>query len=139
MCRQRYTVLINTFKRNDLLKQTVAHYSSCRCVDAIRVVWSEPDPPSESLRATLQRSVFSSSTHYADHPILTFDINDDDDLNNRFKPIPDLKTDAIFSIDDDVVIPCHTMDHAFSTWLSSSDTMVGFVPRMHWPRARVSD
>lgn len=73
-----------------------------------------------------------SKSQSAHKPNFRFDLNEEDNLNNRFKPIKDLRTDAIFSVDDDVIVPCSTMDFAFSVWQSASDTMVGFVPRMHW-------
>jgi hypothetical protein len=41
----RYTIVVNTFKRHDLLKQSLQHYRHCGRLDAIRVQWSEPDPP----------------------------------------------------------------------------------------------
>ncbi|MBA0814503.1 hypothetical protein Gohar_020330, partial [Gossypium harknessii] len=41
-------------------------------------------------------------------------------------------TDAVFSIDDDVIFPCTSVEFAFTVWQSASDTMVGYVPRMHW-------
>eukprot|EP01018_Ginkgo_biloba_P012421 Gb_27972 [translate_table: standard] len=129
--RQGYTLLINTWKRNSLLKQAVAHYACCSSVDAIRVVWSENDPPSESLRTYLRKAVHSKSKSI-NKPDLRFDLNEEDNLNNRFKPIEGLRTDAIFSIDDDVVVPCPTLEFAFSVWQSAPDSMVGFVPRMHW-------
>ncbi|XP_058086854.1 glycosylinositol phosphorylceramide mannosyl transferase 1-like [Magnolia sinica] len=128
--RGGYTVLINTWKRNSLLKQAVAHYASCGGTDAIRVVWSETDPPSDSLKAYLKKIVLSKSS--AHKPNFRFDLHEEDNLNNRFKPIKDLRTDAIFSVDDDVIIPCSTLDFAFTVWQSAPDTMVGFVPRMHW-------
>ncbi|KAK6262232.1 hypothetical protein QUC31_008048, partial [Theobroma cacao] len=46
--RGGYTVLINTWKRKSLLKNSVAHCSSCGGSDAIRVLWSETHPPSEA-------------------------------------------------------------------------------------------
>ncbi|XP_043718255.1 glycosylinositol phosphorylceramide mannosyl transferase 1-like [Telopea speciosissima] len=126
-----YTVLINTWKRNSLLKQAVGHYASCSGADAIRVVWSESDPPSKSLKAYLKHIVQSKS-QTAHKPNFKFDLNEEDNLNNRFKPIEDLRTDAIFSVDDDVIVPCTTLDMAFTVWQSAPSTMVGFVPRMHW-------
>lgn len=45
-------MLINTWKQNSVLKQSVAHYASCSGTDAIHVVWSESDPPSDSLKAS---------------------------------------------------------------------------------------
>ena len=43
-----FTVVINTFKRRRLLQQAVAHYSTCRRVGEIRVVWSEQVTPPSS-------------------------------------------------------------------------------------------
>lgn len=136
--RGGYTVLINTWKRNSLLKQSVAHYASCSGTDAIHVVWSESDPPSDKLRAYLKNIVLKKS-QTAHKPNFRFDLNKEDNLNNRFKPIEDLRTDAIFSIDDDVIVPCRTLDFAFTVWQSAPQTMVGFVPRMHWLDEEVSD
>ncbi|XP_042509850.1 glycosylinositol phosphorylceramide mannosyl transferase 1-like [Macadamia integrifolia] len=129
--RGGYTVLINTWKRNSLLKQAVGHYASCSGTDALRVIWSESDPPSKSLKDYLKHIVQSKS-QTAHKPNFKFDLNEEDNLNNRFKPIKDLRTDAIFSVDDDVIIPCTTLDMAFTVWQSAPSTMVGFVPRMHW-------
>ena len=136
--RGGYTVLINTWKRNSLLKQSVAHYASCSGTEAIHVVWSESDPPSESLKAYLKNIVFHKS-QTAQKPNFKFDINEEDNLNNRFKPIEDLKTDAIFSVDDDVIVPCPTLNFAFTVWQSAPFAMVGFVPRMHWLEKAVSN
>ncbi|GAB4858699.1 GDP-mannose transporter [Ancistrocladus abbreviatus] len=129
--RGGYTVLINTWKRNSLLKQSVAHYASCRGTDAIHIVWSESDPPSDNLRAYLNKIVWSKS-QTAHKPNFRFDLNEEDNLNNRFKPIEEVRTDAIFSADDDVIVPCDTLDFAFSVWQTAPSTMVGFAPRMHW-------
>lgn len=129
--RGGYTVLINTWNQNSLLKQSVAHYASCSGTDAIHVVWSESDPPSESLKAYLKKIVLSKS-QTAQKPNFKFDINEEDNLNNRFKPIEDLRTDAIFSVNDDVIVPCPTLNFAFTVWQSAPFAMVGFVPRMHW-------
>lgn len=74
----------------------------------------------------------------AHKPNLSFDLNEEDNLNNRFKPIEDLRTDAIFSVDDDVIVPCQTLDFAFTVWQTAPRTMVGFVPRVHWPDGEVS-
>ncbi|BAH92527.1 Os04g0219000, partial [Oryza sativa Japonica Group] len=61
-----------------------------------------------------------------------FAINAEDSLNNRFRPIQGLTTDAVFSVDDDLIVPCSTLRFAFAVWQSALSAMVGFVPRMHW-------
>ncbi|KAE9596185.1 hypothetical protein Lal_00030479 [Lupinus albus] len=129
--RKGYSIIMNTWKRYDILKQSIKHYSSCPRLDSVHIVWSEPDPPSDVLLNFLNRVVKSKSK---DGPQvkLTFDINKEDSLNNRFKEIKDLETDAVFSIDDDVIFPCSSVEFAFDVWQSAPDTMVGFVPRVHW-------
>ncbi|KAL0756186.1 hypothetical protein Bca101_093854 [Brassica carinata] len=130
--RKGYTLLMNTWKRYDLLKKSVSHYASCSRLDSIHIVWSEPNPPSASLKEYLQKAIKKKARD--GHEVeLRFDVNKEDSLNNRFKDIRDLKTDAVFSIDDDIIFPCHTVDFAFNVWESAPETMVGFVPRVHWP------
>lgn len=128
--RKGYTILINTWKRNDLLKKSISHYAACPRLDSIHIVWSEPDPPSESLLHYLEH--VQSNQKNGRKIELKFDINKEDSLNNRFKEIKDLNTDVVFSIDDDVIFPCSSVELAFNVWKSAPDTMVGFVPRMHW-------
>ncbi|MCL7052085.1 hypothetical protein MKW94_019986 [Papaver nudicaule] len=126
----RYTLVVNTWKRNDLLKQSISHYASCTGLDSIHIVWGEPNWPSDLLLDFLQHTV-QSKARVGKKIELKFDINKETSLNNRFKEIKDLKTDAIFSIDDDVVFPCTSVELAFNVWQSAPKTMVGFVPRIH--------
>ncbi|KAD7480276.1 hypothetical protein E3N88_03412 [Mikania micrantha] len=128
--RKGYTLLINTWKRYDLLKQSISHYTSCPGLDSIHIVWSEPDPPSDSLVKFLNHIV-KSNTKNDRYIELIFDINKEDSLNNRFKEIKNPMTDAVFSIDDDIIFPCSSVEFAFGVWQSAPDTMVGFVPRIH--------
>lgn len=129
--RRGYALLINTWKRNDLLKQSISHYTSCRGLDSIRIVWSEPNPPSDNLVKFLTHVVQSKSRDGRQIE-LKFDIHKEDSLNNRFKEIKDLRTDAVLSIDDDIIFPCSTVEFAFSVWRTAPNAMVGWVPRMHW-------
>ena len=129
--------MINTWKRNDLLKQSISHYTSCPGLDSIHIVWSEPDVPSDSLVKFLNL-VIQSKANNGRQIELKFDINKEDSLNNRFKEIKDLKADAVFSIDDDIIFPCSSVELAYSVWRSAPDAMVGFVPRIHWIDQSVS-
>lgn len=136
-CRKRYAILINTWKRYDLLKKSISHYTTCLGVESIHIVWSEPDPPSESLVTFLQQ-VTKANLRHGREAELRFEMNEEDSLNNRFKEIKGLNTEAIFSVDDDVIFSCSTVEFAFSVWQSAPETMVGFVPRMHWLDRSVS-
>ncbi|KAM7262164.1 hypothetical protein ACFE04_021241 [Oxalis oulophora] len=92
---------------------------------------SEPNPPPVPLKEFLYRIVLANSRD-RQAVKLEFDIHTENSLNNRFKEINGLETDAVFSIDDDVIFPCSTVEFAFSVWRSAPDVMVGFVPRTHW-------
>ncbi|KAK7840164.1 glycosyltransferase family 64 protein c4 [Quercus suber] len=105
--RGGYTVLINTWKRNSLLKQSVAHYASCSGTEAIHV------------------------SQTAQKPNFKFDINEEDNLNNRFKPIEDLKQMQFSQL---MMMYCSMsyIEFCFHCMAKCSIAMVGFVPRMHW-------
>lgn len=49
--KEYYTVVINTFKRPDMLRDSVDHYSKCGKVKYIHVVWSEQEAPSAEVIA----------------------------------------------------------------------------------------
>lgn len=118
-------MVINTWRRHALLRRSVAHYAACPGVDAVHVVWSEPRPPPEHLRRAVLNSTCRRGT------TVRFEINGADSLNNRFRPIRGLAADAVFSVDDDLIVPCSTLRFAFNVWRSAPSAMVGFVPRMH--------
>ena len=50
------TVLINTFKRHDMMEQSVLYYAKCPLVKHISIVWSESGDPPEALAKTFAKS-----------------------------------------------------------------------------------
>ena len=54
-----------------------------------------------------------------------------DSLNNRFSPLTGPHSDAIFSVDDDMRVPCGELILAYQVWRASQRSMVGFMPRIH--------
>ncbi|XP_020958842.1 exostosin-like 2 isoform X2 [Arachis ipaensis] len=128
--RGGYTVLINSWKQSSVLKQSVAHYASCRSVERIHVSWSGSEPPSEKLIARLNEIVVLKSEG-AQKTDFIFEVISGDQLASRFRPKSYPNTDAIFSVDDNVIVPCPSLDFAFSVWQTAPLSMVGFVPRTH--------
>eukprot|EP00959_Pyramimonas_sp_CCMP1952_P281765 5889445-Pyramimonas_sp.AAC.1 len=100
-----YTVIVNTFKRPDLLKRSIRHYASCPNVDTIRVVWSDQDnaPPTAN---------DSDAQFFSPCVEVVYDQHPSTSLNNRFKPIDGLRTEAVFNVDDDVNVDCSSLDFA---------------------------
>uniref|UniRef100_A0A7S2W219 Glycosyl transferase 64 domain-containing protein n=1 Tax=Rhizochromulina marina TaxID=1034831 RepID=A0A7S2W219_9STRA len=131
----KYTVRINTFRRNDLLKKVVEQYATCPKIHSIQVIWSDlaAAPPPMSFfdlpNSYDQPSSYKSAS--ASTPMIEFEIHTVDSLNNRFRPILDIATKAVFSVDDDLHIPCGLLDFTHQVWRAAPHTMVGFMPRMH--------
>lgn len=111
---------MNSFRRNDLLKKSVEHFSSCDCVGQIQVVWSDQQNAPPGL------SMFSEGARRK----VLFEVHDTDSLNHRFNITVPIATDGVFSVDDDLKISCEDLRFGFDTWRSSQTTMVGFTPRL---------
>eukprot|EP00981_Chlorochromonas_danica_P005003 scaffold998_cov162-Ochromonas_danica.AAC.9 len=100
----------------------IDYYAKCQVVKYIYIIWSEKEAvPSEVL------------AKYKDYlsPQVIFNVQTEDSLNNRFKPLPAPHSDAIFSVDDDMRVPCSELQVAYEVWKQSPYTLVGFVPRIH--------
>jgi hypothetical protein len=131
-----FTVLLNTFKRRDLLRRAVAHYATCGPqVGSIRVVWSEQvPPPSEDNPG--DAPYFAASAPARRPGLVRYDAHPSTSLNNRFTPLRDVAASAslgaaVFSVDDDMVVPCAALADAFAAWRAAPHALVGFYPRLH--------
>lgn len=109
------SVRVNTFRRNDLLSQFVAHYGPCGCVAEIVVIWSdtEVDPPAWLARTKVR---------VERHPV--------DSLNNRFASVETPAAAAVFSVDDDVFVSCSDLQNMVRAWRASPRQMLGPAPRL---------
>ena len=129
---RRFTVLLNTFKRPDLLKKAVAHYATCPDVAEIRVVWSEQTaPPTRDDEAGAFFGPKPSMVTYDAHPTTS--------IQNRFDPpaagAKQISTTAVFNVDEDVRMPCAALSAGFKAWRANADVLVGYYPRTHVPDA----
>jgi hypothetical protein len=77
---EELTVIINTFKRLDLLERAVKHYSQCPVVRRIHVNWAESTTPPELSSSTCCNTHVTFALPLATH--------NDSSLNTRFLPIP---------------------------------------------------
>ena len=129
--KEKFTVVINTFRRPDMLERAVEHYSRCRRVQYIHIIWSERKhaPPAHLL------SKYSVHTEVT-APRIIFDQFVNDSLNNRFAPLSADFTEGIFSVDDDMRVPCEDLHLAFDVWRGNRESIVGFMPRIHVVRRR---
>ena len=121
----QFTVVLNTFKRPDLLRRALAHYATCPRVAAVRVVWSEPTP------APARGGGDDSALFPGPPGFVRYDAHPTTAINNRFAPLPGLTTAAVLSADDDMLPPCAALDDAFAAWRAAPAALVGFYPRLH--------
>ncbi|NXD11450.1 EXT1B protein, partial [Nothocercus nigrocapillus] len=103
------------------LIQAVSRSQYC---DQILVLWSceEPPPPREEWpQTTVPLTVTHGRTR----------------LSERFLPFPEIRTDAVLSLDADASLSTSEVDFAFVVWRSFPERIVGFPALSHfWDAAR---
>ena len=121
----KFTVVLNTFRRRDMLVRSIRHYASCaHHIAEIRVQWSEQVPVPE-------RDGPDGPDYFGPpHSKVRYDAHPTTSIQNRFD-VRDITTTAVFHVDDDVRIPCATLARAHAAWKSNRDAVVGFYPRAH--------
>ncbi len=119
---EKFTVVLNTFKRHDMLADALAHYSECPQVKFIHVVWCEEEAVPHYLLNRFSHNLY---------PKIYFDRHKDS-LNARFEPLPaHTTTSGVLAVDDDMRVSCGDLALAHEAWVSSPRAIVGFMPRTH--------
>ena len=124
--REKYTVRINTWRRNNQLIAVIKHYETCPNVAQIQVVWCDEEnkPPAELYHQEDEKL-----------PKIIVERHAKNSLNERFRMSEDTKamtpTLGILSVDDDVTRPCETIDAGFYKWTDIPDRILGFDYRVH--------
>lgn len=116
---QQVTMRVNSFRRLDLLEFFLDYYKSCAVVSQIQVVWSDQQ----------NAAPLEWSQRYPPGKVV-FEVHDKNSLSNRFLALHAVPTEAVLSIDDDLVIPCPALQEALRVWQSFDQALVGFSPRM---------
>jgi hypothetical protein len=118
--RDKFSVMMPTFRRPNVMMDTVRQIAQCKSIDKIFIIFDDPtcEPPKFDL---LPGS--PASYEYVIYNSLS--------LNNRFIPPTTLATDAILSTDDDIILSCEDMEFGFKVWQADQTAMVGFHPRLY--------
>ena len=128
-----FAVVINTFRRPQMLKEAVQHYGET-CgrrmgVGQVFIVWADlknkPPSSTDTLFGPVDR--IRARKHRSPVTILKAP---KDSLNSRFLPIRQLKHDAVFMVDDDVRVDCQSLWRGFQAWEAYPQSMVGYYPRL---------
>ncbi|XP_030257552.1 exostosin-like 2 [Sparus aurata] len=119
---QRFTIIIQTYNRTDVLLKLLNHYQAVPHVQRIIIVWNNVG---EQTPLKLWNSL-------GPHPVpVVFKEQTTNRMRNRLQPFPEIDTDAVLMLDDDTLVSAPDLSFAFSVWKQFPDQIVGFVPRKH--------
>ncbi|KAI8637038.1 glycosyl transferase family 64 domain-containing protein [Parasitella parasitica] len=121
----KFSVMISTYnpERIERLSLIIRHLLKSDKVHTVFITWHNPalDVP-----ATLYQDINEKDYERVKVLSQTFD-----SLNNRFNPVDELKTDAVYIMDDDIYVDLKDLEFTFSVWRSRKDSVVGHFPRLH--------
>eukprot|EP01036_Dinobryon_divergens_P029815 gene29815-38969_t len=115
-------IIVNTFRRLDLLETFMRYYKDCKIVKQVQVVWSDQE---NGAPFHWIKDFGLPSDKYV------FEIHRNNSLSNRFRPLLSIPTVAVLSIDDDLIIPCEDLMNTMNIWEANKRVLVGFSPRLH--------
>ena len=121
-----FTAVILTYDRLESLYQVIQSVAQTPSLAKILVIWNNQQkaPPD-----------------YADMPVVAKNITiiqtSANVLTNRFHPFSEIQTEAVLSMDDDIVmLTSDELEFAYQVWREFPDRLVGFPSRTHvWNNA----
>ncbi|BGP58302.1 hypothetical protein JCM8202_000936 [Rhodotorula sphaerocarpa] len=120
--QDQYSVAISYYnpERMQYLPKLIQHYLASERVHTVFITWHSAEAHvSPELKALVSQGRVKIVKQTSDT------------LNNRFNPIPGLKTQAVFVCDDDIFTPMTSVDFMFQTWKHRPDQIAGYFPRIH--------
>ena len=78
-----------------------------------------PPPPAPALPGEDDAAYFGPKPG-----IVRYDAHRTTSIQNRFEPLDGLETEAVFSVDDDVRIPCASLAAGFGAWRRHKEQLV---------------
>ncbi|XP_041660000.1 exostosin-like 2 [Cheilinus undulatus] len=119
---QRFTIIIQTYNRTDILLKLLNHYQGVPHLQQIIIVWNNIG---EQTPLKLWNSL-------GPHPVpVVFKEQISNRMRNRLQSFPEVDTDAVLMLDDDTLVSVPDISFAFSVWKQFPTQIVGFVPRKH--------
>jgi alpha-1,4-N-acetylglucosaminyltransferase EXTL3 len=118
----RFTLIIQTFNRDEQLLENLLFYSEMTVIDKILIIWNNINrkPPPGLLQ--LAQDNIKPSIHVI--------IEEKNSINNRYKARDIIQTDAVMIMDDDIKMEEYALELAFKTWRNHPRKMVGFTARV---------
>ncbi|KAG7526466.1 exostosin-like 2 [Solea senegalensis] len=118
----KFTLIIQTYNRTDILLKLLNHYQAVPHLQRIIIVWN-------NVQEETPRKLWNS---LGPHPVpVVFKEQASNRMRNRLQPFAEIDTDAVLLLDDDTLVSVPDTSFAFSVWKQFPDQIVGFVPRKH--------
>eukprot|EP01095_Lingulamoeba_sp_RSL-Kostka_P006559 TRINITY_DN2064_c0_g4_i1.p1 TRINITY_DN2064_c0_g4~~TRINITY_DN2064_c0_g4_i1.p1 ORF type:complete len:281 (+),score=76.67 TRINITY_DN2064_c0_g4_i1:303-1145(+) len=117
-----FTMVITTYNRQDVFKTVIENYCTIPEIDQILLIWNNldldkfPIPKPEDFNCIV--------------PVRPLKMSENQ-VSNRLMQAPHIRTNAIFQVDDDIIINPKDIRLAFNIWKGDQDRMVGFQARTH--------
>ncbi|XP_043269828.1 exostosin-2 [Venturia canescens] len=116
-----FTAVILTYDRLDLLFSLIGQLAKVPSLSKILIIWNnqhkDPPHPSKWPKVTKPLKVIQTK---------------ENKLSNRFYPYDEIETEAILSLDDDIVmLTVDELEFAYEVWREFPDRIVGFPSRTH--------
>ncbi|XP_034039600.1 exostosin-like 2 [Thalassophryne amazonica] len=119
---RKFTIIIQTYNRTDILLKLLNHYQAVPHLRQIIIVWN-------NVGGQTPEKLWNS---YGPHPVpVVFKEQTTNRVRNRLQPFPEIDTDAVLMLDDDMQVSVPDISFAFTVWKQFPDQIVGFVPRKH--------
>nr|CAG4643742.1 EOG090X01LY [Lepidurus arcticus] len=118
---QGFTALVLTYDRWDSLVLLLKRLAKAPSLSKVLVVWNNQNkvPPPASAWPGLPKP-------------LKVIRSKDNKLSNRFFPYPEIETEAVLALDDDIVmLTTDELEFGFEVWREHPDRIVGFPSRTH--------
>lgn len=118
---QGFTAVILTYDRVDSLFTLIQKLSLVPSLHKILVIWNnqKKSPPNSSLFPKISKPLKLIQTK-------------SNKLSNRFYPYPEIETEAVLTIDDDItMLTTDELDFGFEVWREFPERIVGFPSRTH--------
>ncbi|XP_060660677.1 exostosin-2 [Drosophila nasuta] len=123
---QGFTAVILTYDRVESLFLLIQKLAVVPSLQSILVIWNNQRkaPPHLSTFPSIAKPLKIIQTR-------------ENKLSNRFYPYPEIETEAILTIDDDIImLTSDELDFGYEVWREFPDHIVGFPSRIHvWDNA----
>lgn len=116
-----FTAVILTYDRLELLFLLINKLIKVPSLSKVLVIWNNQrkDPPHSSRWPKLNKPLKVIQTK-------------ENKLSNRFYPYDEIETEAVLSIDDDIImLTADEVEFAYEVWREFPDRIVGFPSRIH--------